>query len=1104
MLPQHRRVVSLEESLPDFENHKQPVRIRETRKRDGVLYVAGKGPTDSGVMFITPTLEEEEATGFSESVYNINIRESPELLKGGIGGMLKEAAGLAGLDLGQHYTTTLIKYLLPRTQRNKPPKESVAWMVPALHDEIQEVKPKIIVCFGKLAFDQLIDLKVNQSDALGGWFWSERYKCQVFLMDKPILLLTKPEKLETFRILFKEVKSRIDRMQGVEVAENKPVMHFIRNSHDLRVMVTNWMLMGSKLFSVDCEWGGNNHIDGKLRSIQIGWSANEGACITFMNHKKEYVFDISYVEVGALLGKWLNRPEVKYIGHYISVDLPWMATWLNLDWYDKTAFDTAFALQTVDEAAGMGLEVLSLTYTTYGRYDMELMLWRKANRPDPDDGFATIPDEILEPYSILDVLVPFAAMPFLQRRLTMENLDRYYYELFQPFVTNVFTSFALSGLPLDVPQMDDLREMFHFAKDHLQVKFQAAVAHESWQLLATAMNMGGDLRHVGLIAECQALMKAGTPHLMVDAFKAKLGTKWARYEPWLTHCAEAPNFNHQSQPQMLRWLFKCKGLTPVKTTDNKEKGLRSMPWEKVLELPTERQSEFTPAMDKQTLTILSEQSPIVKRLLELKDLGNLCKAFLKEPTIDEKTGELTRENGLHYYVCSDNRAHPNYGTTETGRPRAWKPNTLNWPSYVTERISETIADLFKELFIKGILPAQFHKYVDGPDREAAKVPSIRSCVRAIAGWCIVESDYQTAEIRGLAYISGDLNLMRFMDEVDPSFGFVLVDGKKEAVRMYYEPESISGIVVAEQDPNCLMNLWTKGKWVRKVEQSELVMAKDGTLLHPKYDLHWSLAEMVYEQPREKMIAKLHRGAGKVGNFSSAYGASDATLERKIESDTGKKPEPGTGKKLLEALARRQPVATEFLEMLEQVPAKIGHYVAASGRRRRFYRHPHHVAGISGRTIRGHLSALGREARNFPMQESVAAAAARTGNLLLKFKRDWNLRGYPICILYDSAVTHCPLEEREIWRLAHELFMHLANGWAYDDRILRYPVDHELNMAWSAEPPKATLSIWKDPNFHAPEGNLLEVKKWLESEIQRYQLSPRDSVWNKEDLPVLAA
>jgi len=387
---------------------------------DDVLYVAGEGPLETPVVFITPALEEEATTSSSESIHGFNIKDRPRYLKGGIGSMLREVAGLAGLQLEDFYVTALIKWLLPRALRNRLPKDAVEWAMPALLDELKEIQPKIIVCLGKPAFDQLVPLKINLSDALGGWFWSPAHNARVFLMDKPISLMTHPEKLETFRILFKEVKAMLDRIEGVTTAPAEPTMHFVRNEADLRKMVTTWMVRGIKEICVDCEWGGNNHVSGKLRSIQFGISPTEGYCVTFMNSKKEYTMDISYAEAGKILGMWLNRPDVKYVGHFICADLPWMSHWLNLDWYNKVAFDTAFAHQTVDENSGMGLEVLSMTYSTFGRYDLDLVIWKKTNRFDKDDGYATIPDEILEPYSIYDVLVPLVAMPY--RRITRGTL----------------------------------------------------------------------------------------------------------------------------------------------------------------------------------------------------------------------------------------------------------------------------------------------------------------------------------------------------------------------------------------------------------------------------------------------------------------------------------------------------------------------------------------------------------------------------------------------------------------------------------------------------------------------------------------------------------
>lgn len=85
--------------------------------------------------------------------------------------------------------------------------------------------------------------------------------------------------------------------------------------------------------------------------------------------------------VGRILGRHLNRPDVRYIGHYLLADFPWLHRWLGLVVYRKGAFDTAFAVQTMDEYASQGLEWLSLAFTNRGRYDPELLLWKKTAAP---------------------------------------------------------------------------------------------------------------------------------------------------------------------------------------------------------------------------------------------------------------------------------------------------------------------------------------------------------------------------------------------------------------------------------------------------------------------------------------------------------------------------------------------------------------------------------------------------------------------------------------------------------------------------------------------------------------------------------------------------
>jgi hypothetical protein len=224
-------------------------------------------------------------------------------------------------------------------------------------------------------------------------------------------------------------------------------------------------------------------------------------------------------------------------------------------------------------------------------------------------------------------------------------------------------------------------------------------------------------------------------------------------------------------------------------------------------------------------------------------------------------------------------------------------------------------------------------------------------------------------------------------------------------------------------------------------------------------------------------------AGKLVSNSSAYGASPASLERKIESDTGIKPEPGTGQKGLDAIKQRQPRASEFMEEMAAIPKGKGYYRAASGRI--CHCNTHSAGSGVGWRIRNSIeSALGRELRNFPPQESVAATSGRAAVWLLELYQALGLQARPITCLYDSLVTLCPLEERFIVKRLHDVCMSEINAWEYDDefgkRTLRYGVDTDFNYRWSTHPPKDEQNQLDDPEWHPTPANLvwaLTFRNW---------------------------
>lgn len=1088
---------------PD-EEFEVPVNWRTSKRHKGRVVLAGSGSTTAGLMMITSSvLDEDTAENVMGYAAGIKLARAPALLKGPHGVALKDLCTAVGIAMSTDvYFTALCKWLLPQGKNLSPKPKDCAPGVACLDRELQEVKPKIVVTFGKPAFEFMVSTRVKFLDAVGMPFWSEKYQCQVVPMQHYYYLLAKPELNERFALDLAFTAKALAEVKGVEV-QRVPLNYFtIRTREELLNWVIQMLQMKVNLMCVDCEWHGRDHVDGELRSMQLAWAPGCAIYIRFRDEHRKYVFDCSYAEAGSVLGLLWNRPEFKLVGHHISADFPWAHKWLGLEFYDKAILDTEFAFQCLNEHGDRGLERMSMRYTDLGRYEFDLEVWKKENKVDASDGYGMVPDEILIPYACKDVDVPLRAYPIMRRMLEQQGMWGYYSNIMNPFVTNGFTQFALTGLPMNRVLLEEMREVYHYARKIMEQDLAGKVHVEAGELLVDyicqhlpgntpskqpvsielSSRMAPVLRTCfGSLESLQAMAQA----LGVISEKTLEGLR-VRFE----HYQASISFNIRSPEMLKRWLFDVKEYTPVKSTANKEKGVSSMDWTKVMALPENRRKDMKPAVDKQTLVILCEKhkDPLLNNLLELNAVGNLCKAFLSQPERDAD-GQIIEEAGLIAWIASDGCVHGQFSMTETGRPRSWKPNSLNWPSGVQDRVRDGVARALKLADEKKVLPENMRQYLDG----TKKILPLRACVQAPEGWCIVESDFATAELRALAYRAGDADMIEIMVGRDTQFGLVKIGDDTHSVRLSFGPKC--GIRPEHQSRACILAAWKEGKLIRRVTEEELLRDERGDIKHPGHDLHWSLAEMVQGKPRE-VLAKSDRNAAKVGNFSSLYGATPATLERKVEADTGVCPEPGTGEKLLKALEERQPVATAFLKSLEEAPENPGFLRAASGKVRHFVL-PSCSSGAPSRLFKSLKSAQGREARNFYMQESVAATAMRSENWLQAFGRRYNLMGVPMTVLYDSVCTLCPAEERLVWAKAHDICMFLANGWEYHGRILRYPIETDLNSGWSLAPAKdprykGRERIFSDPTSLTSE-KLKPLEDWLDLVIQFFRDNERASL-----------
>lgn len=1033
---------------------------------------------------VAPT--PEEASELIEVSHGVEMPVTPRLMKGPLYSLISDTLGRYPFLSAERFGyTTLIPWLLPKNRRFRPNSSEIAWAAPSLHEQIAELQPECIVAFGKVAFDQLCSWKISADDARGGWFTYKDTTIPLYLADPVAVYITQPWTLDVLTTDLREVNRLIGGGRGM--MEEHIVLDYreIREMEQLEALVNEWAAGGFTRFSVDCEWGGSQYIDGRLRSIQFCWETGKAVYLNFYDEHGELHLGRSegpdgqrftdYEAVGKVLGRWLNQPGITYMGHHFSADSPWMEHWLKLEVLGRCEFDLEFAAQTANEYSKLGLEYMAMKYTTFGRYDMDLVMWKREAKMKSDEGYARVPDSILIPYALKDVDVVWRCYQPVMDDLERQGLTGYYRNFVLPFVTDTFHTFTTTGLPVD-PQLFDLtRKFFNWAYRILLADFRRLLREQADQKISEFLG-----QPLALVQALASNRDAGNPSKasqVLDTMAA--GVQDLDKERWdvlKTHWLSVPSFNIRSADDMRRWLFQVMGMTPVKTTSNKANGTPSMLWEKVMELPPKLRAMLNPAVDKETIEILSEadDTGLLHRLLAVSNIGNQCKGFLKEGEYDE-FGELVEENGLAKFICSDGFIRGNFSLTETGRPRSWKPNILNLSKYHNKGVSNGIALILENQKSNPDfqIPAEFDLLFGSPEeREGVpaskliktKMPSVRSVVKAKAGWCFVESDYQTAEVRGLAFQSGDVKLLELILCPDTSFGMVQHKGEKKAVRLHFRPDS--PIAPEWRQDKFLLTLWEEDKDPVPFTEDQLLRGADGNILHPRFDMHWAVAEECQHKPREIMSNDRDRTAGKVARFSGAYGAAGATLDRRIEAVTGVKPKPGTGQEMLDALSKSQPEATAFLEAVAQNPKSGKELVAASGRVRHFPIHSSELKGMPWRVRNSYLRAMGNEAKNFYMQESVAATAARACRWLNDFFRRHGMKARTSVALYDALLTYCPLEERFIVSAAHQLFMCDINLWKYHGRFMNYPIDTDLLYRWSWKPNENEKKALHDPEFHA--------------------------------------
>lgn len=1098
--------------LSDFNGAQYYIRYKDEEhpNNDNTVFLRGIGNEKANVMFIAPSVFSEDAS---------QISGEPGLLRSGAGLAFKRKCMDIGVDLNKEYFTTVCKYPLPLSFKNKPKSTDIKYCKPLLDEEIALVKPAIIVCLGKEAADFILNLKMSLRELEECWIYSQEYKCYVYIIDTIEKSYDNPELSEK---LYLELKT-LDRYYSAladDVSPKNIKQNYVKieKEEDLKSWLSDMTAGGFKMFAVDCEWRGGTFVDGELRSVQFCWAPGKAVYLNFTDENARWMFDKPKKEIFKILADYFNNPEIKFIGHNFCADAVWLKNHIGIAYENKCYLDTMYAFQVADEYMDLKLEKLACKFTDMGRYDVDLLIWKKKNKGtafNEIDGYGKIPTSILYPYGCGDVDATFRLASVALDRLDKDGTMQYYFNIRHPYVTESFADIMHTGIPIDSSDANRMRVAYLSCKVILEQLFHQKLLAEAKKLLFNKIktfeykvdkkekydevikafnnislsaeetsvmgkNMEASLSSFdeesdeeNLKTEATASKKVSpttteTLNKLTTIVKTNFGVK-ALMEllPFIEHYYRCKLciFNHASAPDKMRWLFKVKCLTPIKTTKTNSEGAVKY-WDEVEERD---RSKYTWAVDKSVLQCYADEGDeLAMLLLELTAVTTLTKTFLK--------GE---DGGLQKFICSDGKLHPNLSCTESGRPRTFKPNILNIPKAVAQTTENGFRKMFKYLGLAE--PENFDdisdESVEGYDEEKFNnvvnfvrkffgiketitikdvLPrNIRWCFKAPKGYCFVDADYVSAEVFANAYLSNDKYLIDALTKPDYQFA-MLKDpetGKEKRVRIAY----IDEISLFSEDKKDL-------KLIHDINDPNLVRDENGELKHPKRDIYWELVESKYymNTPREILEAEfnghgrdVYRASGKVVNFSVAYGGGAKSITKKIELITKMKQSPDTGDRLITALEKQRPGCTAFKKKCEDLVTTQGYYQSPTGFKRH-YVVPKADGFYSEHKINKIIAGLKREACNIPLQSLVADyLAVGTYKLNSSLKRE-GLEALVCLPFYDALYVVAKIKDRERVKQLIQECMSDTTYWDLAGGRLKLRLDFEVSKRLGNKPTKEEL------------------------------------------------
>jgi hypothetical protein len=378
--------------------------------------------------------------------------------------------------------------------------------------------------------------------------------------------------------------------------------------------------------------------------------------------------------------------------------------------------------------------------------DLELWLDRNERKKQLAYGFLTIPDDILIPYGLCDSDVAWRLAEILEEKLKeFPRLNELFYNLSMPTALHIM-DLERHGIQVDEKKRMHIREVIKPEYDAILAEFKELIR---WP-------------------DCPNDLPAGV-------------------EPW-------PNFDQAKSWQVSSLLYsdtdykEKKDLPTVFIDGNLEQvqGFGLPPpfnndkypkqWTDIEDAQETHLNK--PSTKIAAIELLIADNPDLEELRYLKWLallGKYLNTYLTPQELDLETNLPKSGNGFSANICDDGRVRTNiHQTSETGRWRSNRPNLTTNPKKQDAAVLEVMVyRRFGRMKLGEYERRCSHKLKDPahpdhalwiPPEKRIDLPSFKEIYIARPGYVLIEADFATAEVAIWAYCSGDLVLIKILDQ----------------------------------------------------------------------------------------------------------------------------------------------------------------------------------------------------------------------------------------------------------------------------------------------------------------------------------------------------